>query len=174
MPRNLVHVPYGYEPPKPTTKGTLIFYDPFEQVQEDLEQAAAIREERSFSKLVLYPLHEETVRRMFKEPVSSYYKREKRLQAWVEEREGESSIVIESFESKRKKYTPIDTALRHLEEKYGSPYFLLMTPEMANAFASYSSFEEWIVKLRLILLAEPPHLHPRLEKFRHRWDVAGA
>ncbi|MGE7052275.1 hypothetical protein ACQKI4_06710, partial [Paenibacillus glucanolyticus] len=87
MPRNLVHVPYGYEPPKPATKGTLIFYDSFEQVQEDLEQAVAILEERAFSKLVLYPLHEETVRRMFKEPVSPYYKREKRLQEWVGERE---------------------------------------------------------------------------------------
>ncbi|AWP27182.1 hypothetical protein [Paenibacillus sp. Cedars] len=166
MPRNLVHVPYGYEPPKPATKGTLIFYDSFEQVQEDLEQAVAILEERAFSKLVLYPLHEETVRRMFKEPVSPYYKREKRLQEWVGERE-DSSVVIEAFESKRKKYTPIDTALRHLVEKYGSPHFLVLTPEVANVFASFSSFEEWIVKLRLILLSEPPYLHPRLEKFRH-------
>ncbi|OMF83494.1 hypothetical protein [Paenibacillus glucanolyticus] len=172
MPRNLVHVPYGYEPPKPATKGTLIFYDSFEQVQEDLEQAVAILEERAFSKLVLYPLHEETVRRMFKEPVSPYYKREKRLQEWVGERE-DSSVVIEAFESKRKKYTPIDTALRHLVEKYGSPHFLILTPEVANVFASFSSFEEWIVKLRLILLSEPPYLHPRLEKFRHRWDIAG-
>ena len=70
MPRNLEYVPYGYEPPKPTTKGTLIFYDLFEQVQEDLEQAVAILEERSFVKLVLYPSHEETAKRMFKEPVS--------------------------------------------------------------------------------------------------------
>lgn len=172
MPRNLEYVPYGYEPPKPTTKGTLIFYDLFEQVQEDLEQAAAILEERSFVKLVLYPLHEETAKRMFKEPVSPYYKREKQLQEWIKDHAG-SSVVIEPFESKRKKYTPIDTALRHLAEKYGSPHFLILTPEMANAFASFSSFEEWIVKLRLILLSEPPYLHPRLEKFRHRWDVAG-
>ncbi len=172
MPRNLEYVPYGYEPPKPTTKGTLIFYDLFEQVQEDLEQAAAILEERSFVKLVLYPLHEETAKRMFKETVSPYYKREKQLLEWIEDHSG-SSVVIEPFESKRKKYTPIDTALRHLAEKYGSPHFLILTPEMANAFASFSSFEEWIVKLRLILLSEPPYLHPRLEKFRHRWDVAG-
>lgn len=172
MPRNLEYVPYGYEPPKPTTKGTLIFYDLFEQVQEDLEQAAAILEERSFVKLVLYPLHEETAKRMFKETVSPYYKREKQLLEWIEDHAG-SSVVIEPFESKRKKYTPIDTALRHLAEKYGSPHFLILTPEMANAFASFSSFEEWIVKLRLILLSEPPYLHPRLEKFRHRWDVAG-
>lgn len=172
MPRNLEYVPYGYEPPKPTTKGTLIFYDLFVQVQEDLEQAAAILEERSFVKLVLYPLHEETAKRMFKETVSPYYKREKQLVEWIEDHAG-SSVVIEPFESKRKKYTPIDTALRHLAEKYGSPHFLILTPEMANAFASFSSFEEWIVKLRLILLSEPPYLHPRLEKFRHRWDVAG-
>ena len=57
----------------------------FEQDQVALEQAAAIFEERSFAKLVLYPLHEETVKRMFKEPVSPYYKREKQLQEWIEE-----------------------------------------------------------------------------------------
>lgn len=172
MPRNLEYVPYGYEPPKPTTKGTLIFYDLFEQVQEELEQAVAILEERSFVKLVLYPLHEETAKRMFKEPPSPYYKREKQLEEWIGDRD-RSSIVIEAFESKRKKYTPIDTALHHLVDKYKGPHFLLLAPEVANSFASYSSFEEWIVKLRLILLSEPTHLHPRLEKFRHRWDIAG-
>ncbi|KOP67866.1 hypothetical protein AMS62_23385 [Bacillus sp. FJAT-18019] len=172
MPRNLEYVPYGYVPPKPTTKGTLIFYDLFEQIQEELQRAVTIKEERSFEKLVLYPLHEETARRMFKGTVSPYHKREKQLEEWIGEHAARS-VVIESFESKRKKYTPIDTALHHLAEKYKGPYFLLLTPEVANSFASYSSFEEWIVKLRLILLSKPSYLHPRLEKFSHRWDVAG-
>ncbi|GAE05043.1 hypothetical protein [Paenibacillus sp. JCM 10914] len=168
MPRNLEYVPYGYEPPKPSSKGTLIFYDLFEHVQEQLALAVAVKEQRAFTKLVLYPLHEETARRMFKEPVSAYHKREKAIKAWLEEH-GRKVAVIEPFEAKRKKYTPVDTALRHLSEKYSAPYFLLVTAEMANALASYASFESWIVKLRLIVLTEPPYLHPRLEKYRHRW-----
>lgn len=170
MPRKTEYVPFGYEPPTPATKGTLIFYDPFEQVQELVERAVQTKQKRAFSKLVLYPLHEETMKRMFKVQVSPFYKREQELQEWLDER-GASFVVVESFEAKRKKYTPIDTALRHLVEKYGSPHFVLMTPEIANAFASYSSFEEWIVRLRLILVSEPKHPHPRLDKFRHRWEV---
>ena len=100
MPRNLEYVPYGYEPPKPTTKGTLIFYDLFEQVQEDLEQARHFRR-TVICKIGVVSAHEETAKRMFKEPVSPYYKREKQLQEWIKDHAG-SSVVIEPFESKRK------------------------------------------------------------------------
>ncbi|WP_379152796.1 hypothetical protein [Paenibacillus sp. sgz5001063] len=173
MKREIQNVPFGYEPPAAERKGTLVFYDSFEHItDQELEQAARTASERKFSKLVLYPLHEETVRRMSKEPVKSFYKREDRLHEWKRE-QGRSNITVESLEGKRKKYTPLDTALRHISEIYPSPYFLYLTPETANQFASYSSFEEWIVKLRLILSAAPGNLHPRLEKYRHRWDVAG-
>ncbi|MFC7679347.1 hypothetical protein [Paenibacillus sp. GCM10028914] len=171
MKRNLQHVPYGYEPPKEEVKGTLIYYDTFEDTREtDLNKALEVFDNLSFKKLVLYPLHEETVKRMSKEPVSAFYKREKPLLAWEKE-VSRSNVIIESWEGKRKKYTPIDTALRHLAEKYPAPHFVYMTPEMANAFASFSSFEEWMVKLRLILAAKPNQPHPRLEKFSHRWDT---
>ncbi|CAM4417396.1 hypothetical protein [Paenibacillus typhae] len=174
MKRDIQHVPYGYEPPAKERKGTLIFYDSFEHITDhELEAAANTAAERKFTKLVLYPLHEETVRRMSKEPVRSYYKREDRLHEWKRD-QGRSFITIETLEGKRKKYTPLDTALRHISDVYPPPYFLYLTPETANLFASYSSFEEWIVKLRLILSAEPQQLHPRLAKFSHRWDVAGA
>ncbi|WP_054955962.1 hypothetical protein [Paenibacillus dakarensis] len=173
MKRSLQHVPYGYEPPKEGNKGSLIYYDSFQDTQEaDLALALEQLDKLSFKKLILYPLHEETVKRMSKEPVSAFYKREKLLNSWVEEI-GRSDVIVESWDGKRKKYTPVDTALRHLTDKYPGPYFMLMSPEMANAFASFSSFEEWIVKLRLILSAEPRSLHPRLEKFKHRWDVIG-
>lgn len=171
MKRNLQHVPYGYEPPKEGVKGTLIYYDIFENSSEtDLNTVLELLDNLSFKKLVLYPLHEETVKRMSKEPASAFYKREKPLLAWGKE-VGRSNVIIESWEGKRKKYTPMDAALRHLTEKYPAPYFIYMSPEMANAFAAFSSFEEWIVKLRLILSVKPNQLHSRLEKFRHRWDM---
>ncbi|WP_334075799.1 MULTISPECIES: hypothetical protein [Paenibacillus] len=172
MRRNNIQVPYGYEPPVRQRKGTLIFYDAFEQVtSEDLDAAAAVAEQRAFERLVLYPLHEETVRRMTKDPVRSFYKREDELHEW-KRGQNRPDISIEGWEGKRKKYTPIDSALRYLTEKYPSPYFLYLTPEMGNLFASFSSFEEWIVNIRLLFTEEPETLHPRLEKFRHRWSVA--
>jgi len=173
MKRDIQQVPYGYEPPVEQRKGTLVFYDSFEHTtNQELGAAAKVAMDRDFTKLVLYPLHEETVRRMSKEPVLAYHKREDRLHEWKRE-QGRSYITVEGLEGKRKKYTPIDSALRHITDVYPSPYFLYLTPEMANQFASFSSFEEWIVKLRLILSSSPRHVHPRLERFRHRWDVAG-
>ncbi|GGG14259.1 hypothetical protein [Paenibacillus abyssi] len=172
MSRDIQKVTYGYEPPEEKQKGTLIFYDAFEQVtDQDLDLTVEVAESLSFAKLVLYPLHEQTVKRMSKEPVSSFYKREDRLHEWKRDR-GRSIAVIESWEGKRKKYTPMDYALRHLTEKYSGPHFLYVTPETANQFASYTSFKEWIVKIRLILSSEPRLLHPLLEKYRHRWQVA--
>ncbi|MEK3714963.1 MULTISPECIES: hypothetical protein [unclassified Paenibacillus] len=173
MTRDIQHMPYGYEPPASERKGTLIFYDSFEHISDmELLKAAETAVERKFTKLVLYPLHEETVRRMTKEPVKAWYKRDDRLHAWKKE-QGQSFITVESLEGKRKKYTPMDSALRHICDIYPAPYFLYLTPAMANLFASFSSFEEWIVKLRLLLSEAPAEVHPRLEKFRHRWDVAG-
>ncbi|MBM6996053.1 hypothetical protein IM700_010390 [Paenibacillus sp. DXFW5] len=173
--RQNIQVPYGYEPPAPSRKGTLIFYDSFEHISDEgLTRAAEEAENRKFKKLVLYPLHEETVRRMAKEPVGPFYRREDRLHEWRRDQEGTRlPIAVEGWEGKRKKYTPIDAALRHLTEVYPAPHFLYLTPEMANQFASFSSFEEWIVKIRLLLAAEPGHPHPRLAKFSHRWDLAG-
>jgi nicotinic acid mononucleotide adenylyltransferase len=164
-------VPFGYEQPQASTKGTLIYYDTFEGITDgELELAASYAEQRAFAKLVLYPLHEQTVKRMTKDPVGPYHKREDRLHAW---RRGQhrSNVAIEGWEGKRKKYTPTDSALRHLTEKYAAPHFLLLSPEMAQLLASFSSFEEWIVKLRLLLLDEPRELHPRLAQYRHRWST---
>lgn len=173
--RQNIQVPFGYEPPAPSRKGTLIFYDSFEHISDEgLREAAEEAENRKFAKLVLYPLHEETVRRMAKDPVSPFYRREDRLHEWRRERKGAApAIVVEGWEGKRKKYTPIDTALRHLTGIYPAPHFMYLTPELANQFASFSSFEEWIVKIRLLLAAEPEPLHPRLVKYSHRWDFAG-
>ncbi|WP_044481870.1 hypothetical protein [Paenibacillus antibioticophila] len=172
--RNNIQVPFGYEPPAEREKGTLLFYDSFEEItEEELDQALALLERRSFAQLVLYPLHEETVRRMSRKPVTPYYKREDALHDWRRSR-GSSQVTVEGWDGKRKKYTPMDSALRFLAEKYPAPYFLYLTPEMANAFASFSSFEEWITRVRLILTEEPVQPHSRLTQFSHRWETAAA
>lgn len=170
MNSNAQSVPYGYEPPAEREKGTLIYYDPFEHTtDEELDLAAECATARSFAMFVLYPIHEETAKRMSKDPVSPYYKREKRLYEWKRER-GSEAVAIDGWEGKRKKYTPIDSALRHLTETLNAPHFIYVTPETANVFASFSSFKQWIVKIRLLLSSEPKALHPRLEQYRNRWS----
>jgi len=177
MERNVRTVAYGHvdETNASAGRGTLVYYDTFEDVTDgELEIAARLAKERSFAKLVLYPLHEETAKRMWRGAYTPYYKREDRLFDWRRERGLEGEIAVENWEGKRKKYTPVDAALRHLAEQYSSPLFLYVRPDTANAFASFASFDEWIVKLRLILTEEPTTVHPKLEKHRHRWDVAGS
>ncbi len=164
-------VPYGYEPPAAREKGTLVYYDTFEDASDDeIAAAAAFARDRSFARLVLYPLHEETWRRMSKRPIAPYYRREERLREWMLEY-GRDFATIDGWEGKRKKYTPIDAALRHLTETLPAPHFVYMNADMANAFASFSSFEEWIVRVRLVLSEAPRSLHPRLDKHRNRWET---
>ncbi|MBJ6360307.1 hypothetical protein ACFOQM_03115 [Paenibacillus sp. GCM10012307] len=51
-------VPYGYEPPKDIKKGTLFFYDAFEDIgRQELEQALRHSKLNGFADLVLYPIH---------------------------------------------------------------------------------------------------------------------
>ncbi|CAI6039404.1 hypothetical protein PAECIP112173_00950 [Paenibacillus sp. JJ-100] len=172
MSGKYTNVPFGYEPPVPSRKGTLIFYDSFEHVtDEQLERAASMMDARGFKQLVLYPLHESTVRRMSRDAVQSYYKREDRLHAWRRDH-ASSTVRVEGLEGKRKKYTPIDTALRHIQAEYPAPLFLYMTSEMANLFASFDSFTDWIKELRLIIDGHSVDMHPRLEQFQHRWEMA--
>jgi hypothetical protein len=172
---NNIQVPYGYEPPVDSRKGILVYYDTFEHISdEELHQAVDLMHSMSFKKLVLYPLHESTAKRMSKEPVRPYYKRLDFLHDWRRSNE-EPDVAIEGLEGKRKKYTPIDSALRHLTETYGKPLFLLLSPETASLFASYESFEPWITRIRLLHTSAPSPsvMHPKLVKFAHRWNVAG-
>ncbi|GAC43609.1 hypothetical protein [Paenibacillus popilliae] len=173
MERSNITVPYGYEPPVEKEKGTLIYYDSFEcATEEELDRAAEYAAMYAFKMLVLYPIHEETLRRMAKGTATAYYKRVNRLEQWTRERGG-AKAAVEDWEGKRKKYTPFDIVLRHLTEKYPSPYFLYVTPEIANQLASFASFAEWIGRLRLLLASEPEETHPRLRQYAHRWSVAG-
>lgn len=170
MTRNLQYVPYGYEPPIETHKGTMVYYDTFEQITaRELELFAETGAALSFTKLVLYPLHEETVRRMWKQPVRSYYKRVDELGEWQRE-QALSAVVIENWEGKRK-------SIHRLKQpsvfggKVYDPTFLYMSPETANLCASYASFGEWIRNVRLVLSSAPQELHPKLAQYRNRWNT---
>ncbi|GIP42751.1 hypothetical protein J45TS6_12100 [Paenibacillus sp. J45TS6] len=171
MAREVHAVPFGYEPPKEMYKGSLIYYDDFEKITDiQLSKAFQTVKERKFTKFILYPLHEATVKRMTNHPVLPFYKREDRLHEWKRE-QNDSIITLENWEGKRKKYTPMEAALRHVTEKYKGPFFLMLSSEYANCFASYPFFDEWITKIRLILVDHPKFTHPKLEKNQHRWEV---
>ncbi|MFB9328593.1 hypothetical protein ACFFSY_21880 [Paenibacillus aurantiacus] len=164
-------VEFGYEPPTASRKGTLIYYDAFEHVGiVELNEAATYAEKRHFEKFVLYPIHEETAKRMGVTPVRPYHKRLDDLHEWKRDTHN-PDILVEGLDGKRKKYTPIDSALRHMTEIYPKPFFLLMTSEMANRFASYASFDEWITKLRLVLTDQPDAPHPKLQQASRRWNT---
>ncbi|QDH23034.1 hypothetical protein [Saccharibacillus brassicae] len=172
MGRQTYQIPFGAEPARQSVKGTLLFYDSFEAItDEQLEQAAEVALARSFAQLVLYPLHEATVKRLTGEAVSAFYKRDDRLHEWRRDQQIMRSVTVENWDGKRKKYTPLEAALRFVDEKYPSPLFLYLTADTANRFASFATFEEWIVRIRLVLDEAPERPHPRLERFRQRWDT---
>lgn len=189
MDRSSTQVPYGYEPPEETSKGTLIIYDSFDIAEEEEEAAASpdgglgmdgIRlmtewaERRFISRIVLYVPHEETLKRMGVRFPIPLYKREDALRDRVERLNGSVPLHIDVWERKRKKYTPMDTALRYMGEHYKAPYFLGLSGSYANRFASYQGFEEWIRKIRLVIAEPAPfHPHPLLLKHENRWNRVG-
>ncbi|SDW69958.1 hypothetical protein [Paenibacillus sp. PDC88] len=172
MAREVYSVPYGYEPQEDEIKGTLIYYDDFDGVEDkELANALELTESKKFKKLVLYPLHDATINRMLKHSTQPFYKREDRLHDWKRDQSNERLIMVEGWEGKRKKYTPMEAALRHLTEYYPAPHFVFISPLYANLFASYSFFDEWIKKIRLIINDKPRELHPNLMKYENRWEI---
>ena len=164
-------VPFGYEPPEGRRKGALVVYDAFDSEENGafLDTAAAAADRLRFATLVLYPIHEETLRRMTKSaPFERFAFRLDRLHDWKRKRGPTSDfdIAVDNWEGKRKKYTPIDAALRHIAEQYRPPHFLFLAPPTANLFASYDSFGDWITRIRLLIADPPAEAHPMLERHR--------
>lgn len=173
MARQRNMVPFGYETPIDMEKGTLFVMDAFESFREvDLFRIQDFAEHRSFSQIVFYPFHEETLKRMGESHVSPFVTRVKEMECLLGEISGTMPMQIEKWEGKRKKYTPIDVAFKHLTEKYPAPHFVYMSGEVADCFASYPAYETWIRKFRLFI--DKKHkdvpLHPKLEKNQHRWE----
>lgn len=185
-----IQVRYGYEQPEETAKGTLFVYDSFEccveEGEEEREQAALdgglrlrhiqqltdYAERRMFSRIVLYVPHEETLKRMGIRFPTPQYKREDALRDALERLSVSVRLDIDVWERKRKKYTPMDTALRYMGDHYKAPYFLGMSGAYANRFASYQPFEEWIRKIRLVVAETGPfEPHPLLHKHHNRWNL---
>lgn len=172
MSNNHFQVPYGYEPPVETRKGTIIAYDSFEEIRiSELAALFRLAEERDFVRVVLYPIHEETGRRMGLAGLSPYHKRVKALEELAEVAEAQVPVTVDRWEGKRKKYTPVETALDFLAEKYRGPYFVWMTEEMAGKCAAYASFDEWIRKVRLLVAAPSgKRLPAKMEAYASRWE----
>jgi len=175
MGREPIKVPYGYQPNETQKgeRGSLWVYDSFEHfTAQELAQLLALADERAFAKIVFYPLHEETLRRMDKRlAVSPHYARAAKLESMLEETGTDLDWVIDGFEGKRKKYTPMDTAFRYLDEKYNAPHFVYVTGDMAHMLAGYDTFETWIKRLRLLIAdgGRAPE-HPRLQQCASRWE----
>lgn len=178
MARTVTHVPYGYVPEKETIRGSLLVYDAFDASysEADLLKVTRWAEEHDLARVILYPLHEQTLRRM--ESKSSglaepYHVRLKRLEELCEQLTSiDIPVEIDEWERKRKKYTPVETALEFLTDKYKGPHFLGLSGVMANRFATYKSYEHWIRQIRLLIWAEEPfHAHPLLVKYENRWDT---
>jgi nicotinic acid mononucleotide adenylyltransferase len=188
MDRTGIQVPFGYEPPEETSKGTLLIYDSFDLGDEEdspppvagdwldrqgLAELAGWAERRFISRVVWYVPHEETLKRMGVRFPAPMYKREEALREAADSIRSGVRTEIDIWERKRKKYTPMDTALRYMEERYNGPYFLGLSEGTANRFASYQGFEEWVRKIRLVVAAGPEFQpHPLLGKHASRWNAA--
>lgn len=172
MSRQRLMVPYGYQPLEREEKGTLLVIDSFEQYPlSSLSSLYEFSVDRGFVQVVLYPLHEQTLKRMGVSNGSPYFHRVRTIRESLGDMGLETWATIDEWEGKRKKYTPLDTSLRSLTERYEGPHFVYWTKDYANRFASYSSFEQWIRKLRMFIVKKTAHsLHPMLSKYEHRWE----
>jgi hypothetical protein len=180
MARHTSYVPFGYEPESEQQglRGSMWVYDSFEAFsKQELVRIMGWAKRKEMKQVVLYPLHEETLRRMGERGATSYYRRADGLETLLEQLEPVELLVdtvIDRFEGRRKKYTPMDLAFRFLEEKYAGPYFVYVTLEMANTIAAFDGFEAWIRRLRLYIdmkLSADTALHPRLQAAAHRWEA---
>lgn len=166
-------MPYGYEPDPDTAKGTLLALGVFDDpLKEHVPLLAKLAAERSFARLALLPQHDETLRRMKLQAELPYYERVRQLEAWAEGAAPGISVTVDAWEGKRQKYTPLDTLLQFAVDKYKAPHFVALPETYANAFPSYSSFDEWIRRVRLLILARPGFApHPKLESKSSRWEI---
>ncbi|WP_438449269.1 hypothetical protein [Gorillibacterium sp. sgz5001074] len=175
MAKDNIQVPFGYEPPVEVKKGTLIVYDDFSEAGvPQLLEIFRFAEDRGFDHVIFYPIHEETGRRMGLE-LTPYHRRAHQLEELLEEISPQTPrrirVTLDQWEGKRKKYTPVETALDFLTEKNKGPFFVWMTERLASKWGTYASFPEWIRKVRLAL--SPPYgnpLPPAMKEYESRWE----
>lgn len=173
MARQNIRVDFGFEMPNDTTEGTLIVIDSFEQsTKEEIEKIFHLADEREFCRVVFYPQHETTLKRMDILGVRPYHKRVKYLEELLSEADnGFIPHHLDKWEGKRKKYTPFETALSFLKEKHKGPYFLYVKSEVANKLVHYGSFEKIIKETRLFIdLHGTENLDSKWLRFKDRYE----
>lgn len=165
MARKNIKVDFGYQEDV-TFKGSVFIIDSFENsIEKDLNRIIKLLDERDFERVVLYPLHENTLKRMGIEVNNKYFSRLDNLEDTLLDIKSYIPVSIDKLDGKRKKYTPIDFILNHLVEKHSKPHFLCLSKGIANKFASYSSFDNLIKNIRLIIFEDGTKgLHDKLEK----------
>ncbi|SDN74676.1 hypothetical protein SAMN04487897_104276 [Paenibacillus sp. yr247] len=173
MAREQIKVPFGYELPAQTHKGTVFVFETFEDWTEtELHAFTSWAEERKFVRAIFYPQHEETLRRMDIPSKMPYYARVKHLESLLKQADTIIQLDLDTWEGKRKKYTPMDTSLSFLTDKSLGPYFLCLSDRYANLFVSYPSFKEWIKKVRLVIINQfHVPLDGRLNEYAERWEI---
>ncbi|UKS29108.1 hypothetical protein LOZ80_09325 [Paenibacillus sp. HWE-109] len=173
MAREQIKVPFGYEPPAQTRKGTVFVFETFEDwTESDMNAFIKWAEERKFVRAIFYPQHEETLRRMEIPSKEPYYARVKHLEALLRQTSTTLQLDLDTWEGKRKKYTPIDTSLNFLTDKTPGPHFLCISDRYANQFITYPSFKEWIKKVRLFIINQfHVPLHGKLNDYAERWET---
>jgi hypothetical protein len=165
-------VDYGHKEGEAVEKGTLFVLDSFEEfTEEDLAKIVELAETRRFTKIVLFPHNEKTLRTMGEEGVSAFHARVKNLAYLAYDSPSSLPIVVDKWEEKRKKYTPMELIVRYFEESYRAPYFLYLSDRYANIFSTFASFEECIKKVRLVIDQKHGLLPTsRLDDYQNRWD----
>ncbi|TXK71240.1 hypothetical protein [Paenibacillus sp. N3.4] len=173
MAKEQIKVPFGYEPTVQTRKGTVFLFETFED-WTDAEMGAFTlwAEERKFVRAIFYPQHEETLRRMDISCRLPYYARVKHLENLIKNANSSVQLDLDTWEGKRKKYTPLETSLNFLTDKNPGPYFVCMSDRYVNLFVTYPSFKEWIKKARLVILNQfHVPLQQKLYEYAERWEA---
>lgn len=166
-------VPFGTEPKDyELTKGVIIIYDTFDNLDfNNIEKAIKIAEERNFDRILLYPLHEKTSRRIDVDIYYGYKDRVKALEDFAKYANTDIEISVCKLEGKRSKYTPIDTTLSFITEHHQGPYFLWLSDYIANRFSTFSTFDKWIKEVRLMIEnKENESLTTKLNDKSKRWE----
>ncbi|OEH86614.1 hypothetical protein BHU72_10180 [Desulfuribacillus stibiiarsenatis] len=172
--RRNIQVPFGFEAPDDSDfKGIVFVMDSFEGMTlQGMQKLVAIADERRFNKLVLYPQNEQTLKRLGIKEETPYYKRIDQLKDLIEEAGATGLVTIDQWEGKRKKYTPIDTAVDFLTSKHEGPYFLCVYTTLANQMIAFTSFQTLIKQVRVLIMNDGKHpLREEWNAWQHRWDL---
>lgn len=148
-----LHVGYGDGEEAMSVKETLLCYGVFGESDEVLvDEAVSLSRDRDSFRVVFYPFHEKTLKRMGLESEMPYHRRVKQVQGWLEEIDSDVHAEVDQWEGKRKKYTPVEASFRFIQEKHGGRIVLALTREMHAILSSYKTFESLMKDTEVVIL----------------------